>query len=68
MKRFYELLEKRKSSGIDFLEEEELIELSKNIPSEELEKIDKSLLTYTHSSRIKELKYMIDELKDLLQK
>lgn len=68
MERFNELLEKRKKLEANIYEEEELIELSKQLPQEELDKIDPELLTYSASKRLDEILELIDRLRRVLNK
>lgn len=64
MNRFDELLEKRKNLTADIYEEEELIELSKTLPKEELDKIDGELLTY--SFRLSQT-VILDKLDEMIK-
>lgn len=67
MNRFQELLDKRKNLTADIFEEEELIEISKTLNEEELNKIDKNLLTYSNSLRLQLISNKLDELIDKLK-
>ena len=62
MKRFNELLEKRKNLTANIFEEEELIELSKNMNEESLAGVDKDLLTYSNSGRLDDIFKLLDKL------
>lgn len=62
MKRFNELLEKRRNLTATIFEEEELIEISKTLTTEQLKDVDKTLLTYSNSDRLDSLKSKLDEL------
>ncbi len=68
MKRFDELLEKRRNLTADIFEEEELIELSKSMTEEELKDVDKSLLTHTNSDRLDKISYLLDRLSEVIDK
>ncbi len=68
MKRFNELLEKRRNLTADIFEEEELIELSKSMTEEELKDVDKSLLTYTNSDRLDKISSLLDRLSEVIDK
>jgi len=68
MSRFAELLEKRKNLEADMFEEEELIQLSKNLPKEELDKIDPELLTYSNSKRLDSIMSLLDKLDDVIER
>jgi len=68
MKRFNELLEKRRNLTADIFEEEELIELSKSMTEEELKDVDKSLLTYTNSDRLNKIYSLLDRLSESIDK
>lgn len=67
MNRFDELLEKRKNLTADIYEEEELIELSKTLPKEELDKIDGELLTYSFRLRQTVILDKLDEMIKLFK-
>lgn len=67
MNRFDELLEKRKNLTADIYEEEELIELSKTLPKEELDKIDGELLTYSFHLRQTGILDKLDEMIKLFK-
>lgn len=68
MNRFTELLEKRKNLEADVFEEEELIQLSKNLPKEELDKIDPELLTYSNSKRLDSIMSLLDKLDAVIER
>lgn len=68
MSRFAELLEKRKNLEADVFEEEELIQLSKNLPKEELDKIDPELLTYSNSKRLDSIMSLLDKLDAVIER
>ena len=68
MSRFTELLEKRKSLKANVFEEEELIQLSKNLSKEELDKIDPELLTYSNSKRIDRIMSLLDKLDAVIER
>lgn len=68
MKRFNELLEKRRNLTADIFEEEELIELSKSLTEEELKGVDKSLLTHTNSDRLDKISSLLDRLSEVIDK
>lgn len=68
MKRFNELLEKRKNLTANIFEEEELIELSKTMNDEELKNIDKELLTYSNSDRRDKISSLLDRLSEVIDK
>ncbi len=68
MSRFAELLEKRKNLEADMFEEEELIQLSKNLPKEELDKIDPELLTYSNSKRLDSIMSLLDKLDAVIER
>lgn len=68
MKRFNELLEKRRNLTADVFEEEELIELSKNMNDEELKNVDKKLLTYSNSDRLDKISSLLDRLSEVIDK
>ena len=66
--RFTELLEKRKNLKSNVFEEEELIQLSKNLSKEELEKIEPELLTYSNSKRIDRIMSLLDKLDAVIER
>lgn len=68
MNRFNELLEKRKTLEANIFEEEELIELSKNLSKEELDKIDPKLLTYSNSDRLGNIMVLLDKLNAVIER
>lgn len=68
MNRFNELLEKRKTLEANIFEEEELIELSKNLSKEELDKIDPKLLTYSNSDRLENIMELLDKLDAVIER
>jgi hypothetical protein len=68
MKRFYELLEKRRNLTANIFEEEELIELSKSMTEEQLKDVDKSLLTHTNSDRLDKISSLLDRLSEVIDK
>ena len=68
MNRFNELLEKRKTLETNIFEEEELIELSKNLSKEELDKIDPKLLTYSNSDRLRNIMELLDKLDAVIER
>lgn len=68
MSRFTELLEKRKSLEANVFEEEELIQLSKNLSKEELDKIDPELLTYSNSKRLDDIMSLLDKLDAVIER
>jgi hypothetical protein len=68
MCRFTELLEKRKTLEANIFEEEELIELSKSLSKEELDKIDPELLTYSNSKRLGDIMSLLDKIDAFLLK
>jgi hypothetical protein len=49
-------------------EEEELIQLSKNLPKEELDKIDPELLTYSHRKRLSDIMDLLDKLDTVIER
>ena len=51
MKRFNELLDKRRNLTANIFEEEELINISKSLSEEQLKDIDKELLTYSNGRK-----------------
>lgn len=62
--RFYELLEKRKNLTANYIEEEELIELAKQLPENELDLIDPKLLIPSFSERTEKIMSLLDRLID----
>ena len=68
MKRFDELLEKRRNLTADIFEEEELIELSKTSLIEDLKDVDKELLTYSNSDRLDKISSLLDRLSEVIDK
>lgn len=68
MNRFYELLEKRKNLTATIFEEEELIELSKTLPSDKLATVDPNWLTYSNGERLDSLVSSLDKLLAKLNK
>lgn len=62
MARLTELLEKRKNLTANIFEEEDLIELSKSLPKDELNKINPELLTYSNSKRLDSIMELLDRL------
>lgn len=68
MSRLNELLEKRKALTSTILEEEELINLAKDLPKEELDKIEPKLLTYSGQERLDNISACFDKLAELLSK
>lgn len=68
MKRFNELLEKRRNLTADIFEEEELIEISKTMSEEELKDVDKELLTYSNSDRLDKISSLLDRLSEVIDK
>lgn len=68
MSRFAELLEKRKKLEANVFEEEELIQLSKNLPKEEVDKIDPELLTYSNSKRLDNIMDLLDKLDAVIER
>lgn len=68
MSRFTELLEKRKSFDANVFEEEELIQLSKNLSKEELDKIDPELLTYSNGKRLNNIMSLLDKLDAVIER
>lgn len=68
MSRFAELLEKRKTLEANVFEEEELIQLSKNLSKEELDKIDPELLTYSNSKRLDNIMSLLDKLDAVIER
>ena len=68
MSRFTELLEKRRTLEANVFEEEELIQLSKNLSKEELDKIDPELLTYSNSKRLDNIMSLLDKLDAVIER
>ena len=68
MSRFTELLEKRKTLEANVYEEEELIQLSQNLPKEELDKIDPELLTYSNDKRLNSIMGLLDKLDKVIER
>lgn len=68
MKRINELLEKRKNLTANVFEEEELIELSKGLPKEELDKIDPEMLKYSNSKRLDGIDALLNKMNDIVDK
>lgn len=68
MSRFTELLEKRKSLEANVFEEEELIQLSKNLSKEELDKIAPELLTYSNGKRLDNIMSLLDKLDAVIER
>jgi len=68
MSRFTELLEKRKTLEANVFEEEELIQLSKNLSKEELDKIDPELLTYSNGKRVDNIMSLLDKLDSVIER
>lgn len=68
MSRFTELLEKRRTLEANVFEEEELIQLSKNLSKEELDKIDPELLTYSNSKRLDNIMSLLDKLNAVIER
>ena len=62
MSRLKELLIKRKNLTANFLEEQEIINLSKNLSKEELSKIDPDLLTYSNDKRLAKLNDFLEKM------
>jgi hypothetical protein len=62
MSRLTDLLEKRKALTANVWEEEELINLAKNLPKDELDKIEPELLTYSNGKRLDDIFAKLDEL------
>ena len=60
--RFNELLSKRKNLTATIFEEQELIEISKTLSPEQLENVDKSLLTYSNGQRLDSLNRLLDKM------
>ena len=68
MKRFNELLDKRRNLTANIFEEEELINISKSLSEEQLKDIDKELLTYSNGQRLREISRLLDDLQNELNK
>jgi len=68
MSRFAELLEKRRTLEANVFEEEELIQLSKNLSKEELDKIDPELLTYSNGKRLDSIMSLLDKLDVVIER
>ena len=68
MSRFTELLEKRKNFEANVFEEEELIQLSKNLSKEDIDKIDPELLTYSNSKRLDNIMLLFDKLDAVIDR
>jgi hypothetical protein len=68
MSRFTELLEKRRTLEANVFEEEELIQLSKNLSKEELDKIDPELLTYSNGKRLDSIMSLLDKLDAVIER
>ena len=68
MKRFNELLEKRRTLTATYIEEKELIELSETLTEDQLKNVDKTLLTYSNSIRLDSLNSKLIEMLDKLNK
>lgn len=68
MKRFNELLDKRRNLTANIFEEEELINISKSLSEEQLKDIDKELLTYSNGQRLREISRLFDDLLNELNK
>ena len=68
MSRFAELLEKRKNFEANVFEEEELIQLSKNLSKEDIDKIDPELLTYSNSKRLDNIMLLFDKLDAVIDR
>ena len=64
--RFDMLLEKRKNLTANIFEEEELIEMSKNMSEEQLTGVDKDLLTYSNTSRLDDISFLLDKLSKVI--
>ena len=62
MERFNELLEKRRELTANYIEEEELIEISKTLTKEQLIGVDEKLLTYSNRERLDSLNSLLDKL------
>lgn len=68
MKRFIELLDKRRNLTANIFEEEELINISKSLSEEQLKDVDKELLTYSNGQRLREISRLLDDLQNELNK
>lgn len=68
MKRFNELLEKRRNLTADIFEEEELIEISKTMTDEQLKDVDKELLKHSNSDRLDKISSLLDKLSEAIDK
>lgn len=68
MSRFTELLEKRRNLEANVFEEEELIQLSKNLSKEELDKIDPELLTYSNGKKLDSIMSLLDKLDAVIER
>ena len=68
MKRFNELLDKRRNLTANIFEEEELINISKSLSEEQLKDVDKELLTYSNGQRLREISRLLDDLQNELNK
>lgn len=66
MSRFSELLEKRKNLEANIFEENELIELSKNLSQGELDAIDPELLTLSNGIRLDKVMSILDRLDSVI--
>ncbi len=66
LEKFNKLLEKRKNLTATIFEEEELIEISKDLTDEQLKIVDKELLTYSNSVRLDSILLNIDKLLNKL--
>lgn len=66
MGRLTELLEKRKNLTANIFEEEELMDIAKKLPKEQLDKINSELLTYSNSDRLSNIMIKLDELSKKL--
>jgi len=66
MDRLNELLEKRKNLTANIFEEEELMDIAKKLPKEQLDKINPELLTYSNSDRLRNIMIKLDELSKKL--
>ena len=62
MKRFYDLLEKKIALTINLNEEQELIDLSKQIGKNELNNIDRKLLKLYNNNRLDCIMSKLDEM------
>lgn len=62
MKRFYDLLEKKIALTINLNEEQELIDLSKQINKNELNNIDRKLLKLYNNNRLDCIMSKLDEM------